>query len=183
MTHLSQEIFQKPNSILDLCASPGGKTLLVHDLFPGAKLFANDISEQKMKKLSQNCQKYHLDASLSCCKGEDFVSEQLFDLIMVDAPCSNTGVLSKRPEARWRFSPETFKDLEETQLKLLGHAVTLLSPQGEIWYLTCSILDFENEKLIQQVCQKYDLQVRTQLTIYPSEAGLDGGFACALQRR
>ncbi|PJD95129.1 MAG: hypothetical protein CK425_09375 [Parachlamydia sp.] len=183
MSHLSREASLKPHSILDLCASPGGKTLLAHDLYPEAQLFANDVSSQKMERLRANCQKYDLDAVLTCANGEEFVSEQLFDLIIVDAPCSNTGVLSKRPEARWRFSEETCKNLEETQCKLLRHAATLLNPHGEIWYLTCSILDFENEKLIQQVCQENDLHVRTQLTIYPTETGLDGGFACALQRK
>jgi 16S rRNA (cytosine967-C5)-methyltransferase len=183
MSHLSHEASPKPHSILDLCASPGGKTLLAHDLYPEAQLFANDVSFQKLERLRENCQKYHLNVALSCANGEEFVSEQLFDLIIVDAPCSNTGVLSKRPEARWRFSTETFKNLEETQRKLLRHAATLLNPHGEIWYLTCSILDFENEKLIQQVCQENDLHVRTQLTIYPTEMGLDGGFACALQRK
>ncbi|CCB85073.1 putative uncharacterized protein [Parachlamydia acanthamoebae UV-7] len=180
MEHLRQSA-ENPQTILDLCASPGGKLLLAHDFYPSATLFANDVSERKLKTLQENCHKYQLNVSLSCSKGEFFASDRRFDLIIVDAPCSNTGVLNKRPEARWRFSPESLKQLEETQLQLLAHARTLLSDKGEIWYLTCSILSQENEKLAQKISQKSGLFMRTSQTILPNALGLDGGFACALR--
>ncbi|MBS4167860.1 transcription antitermination factor NusB [Parachlamydia sp. AcF125] len=180
MEHLRQGA-PPPGTILDLCASPGGKLLLAHDFYPSAPLFANDVSLPKIRTLQENCQKYQLEATLTCTKGEFYIANQRFDLIIVDAPCSNTGVLNKRPEARWRFSDQVLKQLEDTQLRLLSHAHTLLSEQGEIWYMTCSILSQENQKLVQKISRQCGLFMRTSHTILPNTLGLDGGFACALR--
>lgn len=171
-----------PKRILDLCASPGGKTLLVHDLYPQAKLYANDVSPFKIEKLKENFDKYKISVELSCSKGEDFSSPHKFDLIILDVPCSNSGVLNKRPEARWRLSESSTALLTHTQLHLLKQAAHLLSAEGEIWYLTCSILSEENEALIHKACSEFNLHVRTQKTILPSLEGQDGGFCCALYR-
>lgn len=169
-----------PKKILDLCASPGGKLLAIHDQFPTAELHANDVSEEKLKTLKENCEKYQLKASLTLSKGEDFKSEELFDLIILDVPCSNTGVLNKRPEARFRLNEKNLGFLEETQLKIIQNAINLLAPKGEIWFMTCSILKRENEHLMEKASKRFDLQIKSSQTILPSENGADGGFACAL---
>lgn len=180
LTHLQTS--HTPSTILDLCASPGGKTLLAHDLFPKAQLFANDISPRKVETLAENFQKYQIPVHLSCSLGEEYQSSERFDLIILDVPCSNTGVLNKRAEARWRLTPENLAALEETQLRLIQHALSLLAPQGEIWFLTCSILPRENEKLMQKVCEKFSLSIRTEKTILPNLEGWDGGYCCALAK-
>lgn len=181
MTKLA-ESFPYPKTVLDLCASPGGKLLAIHDLFPKANLFANDVSEQKLERLKENCTKYGLDVNISCGKGEQFTSHSKFDLIILDVPCSNTGVLNKRPEARWRLSKESLNELLQTQYRLLSHAATLVAQDGELWYLTCSILKDENENLIKQFCDNFGFKVRCQQSILPNRAGWDGGFGCALRR-
>lgn len=171
-----------PQNILDLCASPGGKLLAAHDRFPMAQLFANDISQEKIDRLSQNISKYNIAVNLSCGAGEDFAGANHFDLIILDVPCSNSGVLNKRPEARWRLSEEALKELEEKQMRLLTHAATLLAPGGCIWYLTCSILKQENEILIENFSKKAGLKSLFSKTILPNSSGWDGGFACLLTR-
>lgn len=178
---LSQKLGTSPNRILDLCASPGGKLILAHDFFPNAALFANDVSEEKMERLTVNCQKYGLSVSVSCGAGEEFSSSELFDVIILDVPCSNSGVLNKRPEARWRLSEASLAALEQTQLRLIQHAKTLLAPRGVLWYMTCSILKKENENLIQRACNLYGLELHHQQSILPNASGWDGGFACALK--
>lgn len=171
-----------PKHILDLCAAPGGKLLAVHDRFPQAYLYANDVSEEKIKLLRENIAKYALTVELSCSRGESYAASMLFDLIIVDAPCSNTGVLNKRPEARWRLSEENIKNLEKTQKALLVHAAQLLKPEGEIWYMTCSILPEENEKLAEAVCAKLGLHLKWQKTLFPQKEGWDGGYAAILRK-
>lgn len=170
----------KPLSILDLCASPGGKLLLAHDLFPQAKLTANDVSEVKLKRLKENCDKYSLDVTLYNGPGEQFPSDQRFDLIIMDVPCSNSGVLNKRPEARWRIDDSAMNDTVQLQKRLLAHATSLLNKGGEIWYITCSILPAENEDVIKYASEQLALHPRTVKTILPTISGWDGGFACAL---
>lgn len=172
-----------PKNILDLCAAPGGKLLAAHDLFPEAILFGNDISQEKVLRLSQNFEKYGVHASFSCSLGEAYTSAEVFDLIILDVPCSNSGVLNKRPEARWRLNSVSLKELEEKQYNLIQHALTLLAKGGSIWYLTCSILKRENENLISRVCQEFKLKCIYSKTILPDQNGWDGGFGCLLQRK
>lgn len=179
--NLCKSMKTSPKNILDLCAAPGGKLIAVHDFFPKSTLYANDISEEKVKRLSENCKKYNVPVILSESPGEKFYADQKFDLIILDVPCSNTGVLNKRPEARWRLSKETLSALEQKQMELIGHATTLLQPTGSIWYMTCSILKQENEQLIKRVCKRFHLKVTQQQSLLPTAEGWDGGFACSLQ--
>lgn len=169
-----------PQNILDLCASPGGKLIAVHDYFPEAQLTANDVSESKVKILAENCKKYSIDATLVCSRGENFTSPKYFDIVILDVPCSNSGVLNKRPEARWRLSEVNIKKIQEIQWKLLKNACSLLNDQGEIWYLTCSILKKENEFLMDRACKELSLKIKRKRLILPNSNGWDGGFACAL---
>lgn len=173
---------QEPKRVIDLCASPGGKLLAVYDQFPNAKFYANDVSLEKLKFLSENCAKYGISATLSRSLGQEFTSEEPFDLVILDVPCTNSGVLNKRPEARWRISQKTLEQLEQLQMQLIKNAVNLISENGEIWYLTCSVLKRENTRLVDKFCELLNLQVRKKETFFPNLDGWDGGFACALQK-
>lgn len=178
---LAENLKKPPGNVLDLCASPGGKLLALHDLYPQAALTANDVSEEKLRRLKENCSKYGLQVAIHCGKGEEFqAGPGSFDLVVLDVPCSNSGVLNKRPEARWRLTEEHLEQLERTQLRLLEHARKLVAPKGEVWYLTCSILKRENEKIAQRACQLYGYHMRTQTTILPGQNGWEGGFGAAL---
>lgn len=172
----------KPNKILDLCASPGGKLLLAHDTFKEAKLYANDVSEEKLKTLLENCQKYGVAASLFKGPGEEFVGKDKFDLIILDVPCSNTGVLNKRPEARWRLSKENLSSLTQKAETLFSHALTLLEKGGRVWYMTCSILREENENFAAKMAGKFGLEILHEQLIFPNSEGFDGGYAAELRR-
>lgn len=176
------EQIKAPKKILDLCASPGGKLIAIHDHYPNAKLFGNDVSAEKLKVLSENCEKYGIDATLSCSRGEEYQAAKDFDIIILDVPCSNSGVLNKRPEARWRISPENLENLEKLQLAIIANAASLLSKEGELWYFTCSILTKENDDLVEKACKQLNLKIRKKETILPNADGWDGGFACALQK-
>lgn len=178
---LSDQI-KAPEKVLDLCASPGGKLIAIHDRFPKAQLFANDVSDDKLKVLAENCLKYDVPAALSCARGEELQNGEIYDLIILDVPCSNSGVLNKRPEARWRISKENLLQLEKLHLALIENALSLLSQEGELWFLTCSILKKENERLIDKACEKFGLTIRKTEVILPNKEGWDGGFGCALKR-
>lgn len=178
---LKKESNLSPQTILDMCASPGGKSIAVSDYYKEAQLTSNDISLEKIEKLKKNFEKYHVKATLSQSLGEDFESDPLFDLIILDVPCSNTGVLGKRPEARWRLDPKSLEMLEEIQERLLKAAKRLLSPKGQIWYMTCSILKGENEDFIQKISPKLGLSLKGKIhTILPNDQGWDGGFGVTL---
>lgn len=177
---LCKQMKKAPKRILDVCASPGGKSLVVHDFFPQAKLYANDINIEKTDKLKENFIKYGLQAYVSCSEGQALEFDEKFDLIILDVPCSNSGVLNKRPEARWRLKNEYYEQLEKLQRSLLEHSLKLLKREGEIWYLTCSILPRENEEMVAQACHDLGLQVKNSMRILPNADGWDGGFATSL---
>lgn len=181
MRTLAQEL-TPPEKILDLCASPGGKLISAHDIFPDAELYANDVSSDKLKPLSDNCAKYGVSATLTSYRGENYPTDQAFDLVILDVPCSNSGVLNKRPEARWRLSQKTVEQLEEIQIQLVKHAFQLIPEGGELWYITCSVLKRENARLIDRICQELPFEVRIQQAILPNADGWDGGFGCALRK-
>lgn len=173
-SHLKQCLKHAPKTILDLAASPGGKTILMHDFFPDAELYANDLSEKKVAKLQQNLAKYGIKATLSIGSGLDFASSTKFDLIIVDAPCSNSGCLYKCPEARWRISAESVQEQALLQKKLIEKALSLLSPHGMIFYSTCSILPEENEKVAST------FNVISEITVLPTAAGFEGGYGACI---
>ena len=169
-----------PKNILDLCAAPGGKTILAHDLYPKAKLFANDVSEEKIALLKKNFQKYQISSHLSQVRGETFTSKQKFDLILLDVPCSNSGVLHKKVEARWRLTEKNVEELNILQKNLLKNAKNYLTEQGMIWYMTCSILQEEDEDIISWAKTIGLEKVGKSHLILPDQKGFDGCFGAVL---
>lgn len=167
-----------PKTILDMCAAPGGKTALLADFFPHAELTANDL---KTDVLEKNIQKYEIQASIISKDATSDSFEGLFDLIIVDAPCSNSGVLYKCPEARWRLDEKEIKNHQEKQKKLLLNAVKHLSTDGMIWYSTCSILSSENEDIVRFGEEMLGLQKVEERIILPS-GDFNGGFACSFKK-
>ncbi len=159
----------KPKTILDLCAAPGGKLIALADRFPQAQLFANDL---RLKRLRENLETYQVKAQVCEGRGEEYPTDRLFDLVVVDASCSNSGVLGKRPEARWRLDDEHLSQLTQLQEALITHAAELVAPGGTLLYMTCSILPEENHP-------RLDWPKTYERTILP-HAEYDGGYACAI---
>ncbi len=170
---------KKPSKILDLCAAPGGKLIAVSECFPEAILFANDSSSVRIERLRENLKKYQVASEISCFDAAAYPQKEQFDLILLDVPCSNSGVLHKRPEARWRISKKTLLQLTQLQWKILQHATKLLAPGGEIWYMTCSILPDENENIIQRACRDLGLQASPPIKFLPIEES-EGAFGVRL---
>ena len=165
---------KNPNSILDLCAAPGGKLLLAYEIYPKAELVAVDASKKRIEKLEENLRKYKVKAQVQRARAERWISKKKFDLIILDVPCSNSGVLHKRPEARWRLQEESLHHLVRLQREILQNALHALSEKGVIWYLTCSILKDENRDVIRMAEKSFE--VGKQKTILPDSKGADGGF-------
>ncbi|MCB1135620.1 MAG: methyltransferase domain-containing protein [Chlamydiia bacterium] len=176
-------LLRQPSQVLDLCAAPGGKLIALHDFFPSAELFANDVSEQKLAKLRSNLTKYGIDCTFFCGPGQELPKDRNYDLIICDVPCSNSGVLGKRPEARWRLEPHALAELLSLQRSLLRHAADLLAPGGQLCYMTCSILCEENEGMLDWACEELGLTIQSNPELLlPNAEGWDGGFAGLLER-
>ena len=172
--HLYDPTFE-PLRVLDLCASPGGKLSLAGVLFPSAQLFANDLYPAVLK---ENVERLQLDVEIREGDGRDYPEDQMFDLIILDLPCSGTGVLNKKPEAKYRLNDDELAKLKKLQCELIEKAITLLSDVGQLWVMTCSVLPEENEAIYRFATEQCHLKVRQPpLTIYPNQAGVDGGYS------
>lgn len=131
---------KKGQKVLDACAAPGGKTALMLDMFNNKlEVTASDLKSKRLNSLDDISNRLHLqnfttqraDLTKSPFKEE-------FDRVLVDAPCSNLGVLSRRPELRLNITPDTLKGLKKKQLQILEGAAKALKPGGILVYATCS---------------------------------------------
>jgi 16S rRNA (cytosine967-C5)-methyltransferase len=181
---------QQGQRILDLCAAPGTKTSQIAELTDDkAEIFATDIDPDRLKKVNQNAQRLGLSSikTVDYAEFDNLAKQQgLFDAVLVDVPCSNTGVMAKRPEVRLRIKQKAVEKLMQTQAELLKTAVDLTKPGGKICYSTCSILKAENEQQIQNFLAETDgLELVSEQLFLPADGEFDhdGGYYAILQKK
>jgi 16S rRNA (cytosine967-C5)-methyltransferase len=137
--------------VLDLCAAPGGKTTdIALRLGESGSLTAVDVSQERLELLRENLTRLNIKSVFVVQADGTKFSSGTYDKILVDAPCSGTGVFRKFPESRWITAPEDVGRLAQQQLQLLNNAANLLAPGGHIVYSTCSVLRAENENVIER---------------------------------
>jgi 16S rRNA (cytosine967-C5)-methyltransferase len=176
--------------VLDFCAAPGTKTTHLAELMGGrGEIVAVDVSEEKLKRIEDNCARMGHDIVRTCLAeriGE--LELESFDLVLADVPCSNTGVLARRPEARWRLDPKDIGPMVRDQRLLATAAAAYVKPGGRLVYSTCSMEPEENDAVVRGLIKKlaHFSLVRSKATI-PSgsteaESWHDGGYWAMLQR-
>lgn len=175
-------------TILDACAAPGGKsTQIAAAMSNNGTLICTDSNPKRIPRLLENLD--NLNVKIAETEVFDWTNtapekwHNYFDGILLDVPCSNTGVLRKRIDARWRITPESFTQLQELQLVILENALPCIKIGGRIVYSTCSIDADENAHLIQQFLATHpEFELVTELQIYPFEHNTDGAYAAVLKR-
>lgn len=165
--------------ILDLCAAPGGKTGHIAERLAGSGyVCAADISESRLQRVQENIDRLKLtnaEPLLIDRDGSGLPSEP-FDAALVDVPCSNTGVLSKRPEVRWRIQEEDLVELPKVQLQLLERAAAAVRACGRVVYSTCSVEREENRGVVDQFLKRHpEWSVTSDSLSLPGD-GSDGGY-------
>jgi 16S rRNA (cytosine967-C5)-methyltransferase len=177
---------QPDERVLDLCAAPGGKTLHLADLMQRGTIVACDVAAEKLARLEALGDLVPdgvtLDVQQVPREGPLPLEAGSFDRILVDAPCTNTGVLRRRVEVRWRLDPEDIQALAEVQRDLLDRALVLLKPGGRLVYTTCSLESEENEETIASFLAAHPEVVREKSTEVPGGRDQDGGFAAVMRR-
>jgi 16S rRNA (cytosine967-C5)-methyltransferase len=172
---------QKGESILDLCAAPGGKTTFLAQLMQNeGRIVASDIDPARLKIVTENASR--LGATCVTTGGPDSESEQ-FDRVLVDAPCSNTGVMRRRVELRWRIKPEEITRLAATQLQILQTAAKRTRPGGIMVYSTCSLEREENQQVVTGFfASNPDFRLESEKELTPMADGVDGAYCARLVR-
>jgi 16S rRNA (cytosine967-C5)-methyltransferase len=172
-------------SVLDLCAAPGGKTTHIAERLGGeGTVVACDISAARLETVTENARRLrleHVETRLISPDGRDIPAGP-FQAVLVDVPCSNTGVLGKRPEARWRLSPESFAELIPLQRRLLHDALARTATGGRVVYSTCSIDPAENDGVVQTVLAEHpEFRLAEERRHHPGHPS-DGGYQALLIR-
>jgi len=171
---------QPGETILDLCAAPGGKTTFIAQQIKNeGKIIASDISEERLKLVQENCTRL----GVTCVETVSAFRFPLsaFDRILVDAPCSNTGVMRRRVDLRWRISPEEISRLQQTQLDLLKLAATKLKPGGVLIYSTCSLEPEENSDVVKEFLRGHEnFELGAEYGLLPFADNVDGAYVARL---
>lgn len=191
---------QPGEAVADLCAAPGGKTMQL--AAAGAEVTAVDISAHRMKRVAENLTRTGLSAQTVTADVLHWQPDQLFDAVLLDAPCSATGTIRRHPELPLLRDGTGIDGLITLQAQLIDHALTLLKPGGRLVYAVCSLLPDEGEGQLSAALARHPTlrvipapadrlgipqtwltaegAIRTRPDFWPEFGGLDGFFIAAL---
>jgi len=174
---------QAGERVWDVCAAPGGKTTHMAELMEDrGRILATEVSEERCGSIRENVARLGL-TSVEVRHIERATDvEEDFDAVLIDVPCSNTGVLGKRPEARWRIRPEDLEELPRIQTGILNAAAKRVVPRGRLVYSTCSIEPEENQEVVRRFLEYHpEWRLESEEEYLPREGG-DGGYQALLVR-
>ena len=182
----------KNSKVLDLCAAPGGKTTHLSELMDNTgEIIACDKSKGKIKLIRENAKRLgctNISPRVNDARvlNEEFINN--FDYVLVDAPCSGTGLYRKKPDIKWNKGIDDLKELGVIQLEILNKAKEYVREKGLLLYSTCSLSKIENEDVIENFLEEDEnfkikkLRDKDVLKLFPSVDGSDGFSICLLEK-
>lgn len=175
---------QPGESVLDCCAAPGGKTAFIAQLMRNeGRIVAQDVSEDRLKLVQENCARLGVTCVETRSTSHFALHTSHFDKVLVDAPCSNTAVMRRRVDLRWRVRPEEIERLRRAQLELLKQAATKVKPGGALVYSTCSLEPEENQEVAKQFLAELEgFMLERERELLPFRDEVDGAYVARLRR-
>jgi 16S rRNA (cytosine967-C5)-methyltransferase len=161
--------------VLDACAAPGGKTAHILQRQPDIDLLAVDVDGERMALVKGTLERIGVKARVSVrdlSRSDALADEAPFDRILLDAPCSSTGVIRRHPDIKLLRRAEDIQHLARMQRRLLENCFSMLAPQGRLVYATCSVLPDENEQVIQAFVESHP---EIEALPWPAEVRLPPG--------
>jgi 16S rRNA (cytosine967-C5)-methyltransferase len=167
-------------SVLDLCAAPGGKTTFIAQRMQNrGHITAQDAQPDRLELIRENCARLGVTCVETSIAPAGVLTNpaKKFDRILVDAPCSNTGVMRRRIDLRWRIRPEEIPRLHAEQLSLLTRAAPRLKPGGTLVYSTCSLEPEENAEVVKEFLAAHpQLRLERERELLPFADAADGAY-------
>jgi 16S rRNA (cytosine967-C5)-methyltransferase len=178
--------------VLDACAAPGGKTGYIAQLMENlGMIVACDRDPERLETLKDNMTR--LGVGIVHILRHDWTRGQVppeiasvapFDRILVDVPCSNTGVMRRRPDLRWRLRRTDFNRMQRLQIEIVRALIPFLKPNGVLVYSTCSLEPEENEEVVRRgLAEMLILRLEAERSSLPFRDGFDGAYAARLVRK
>ncbi len=190
--------------VADVCAGGGGKTLHLASLMKNrGELFAFDVVAPRLENLKKRVRRSGIHNVRTQVLQPNAVPQNLlgqFDAVLIDAPCTGTGVLRRNPDAKWKITAEMVQELAAKQKGIIAHYASLLKPGGRLVYATCSLMAEENEQIVEgflqehagfrandaaAILQRYGLAKLAEgsyMKLLPHRHGCDGFFAAVMER-
>ena len=171
-------------SVWDACAAPGGKAALMAEMDPSLEILASDVSEFRVQKMHDVIDRLGLkNVQLESIDVLAYNGGVAFDRILLDVPCSNMGVIARRPESVYRLTPDSIKELAALQYDILEKASAKLKSGGRIVYATCSPDPMETTQVVNRFVAAHPEFVKAGEPLFPGDGDsrLDGFFAQALE--
>lgn len=182
---------QDDETVLDLCAAPGGKTTHILEIAPRAHVMAVDVDKQRLTRVNENLQRLKQHAIIKTGDGrypEQWAESQMFDRILLDAPCSATGVIRRHPDIKWLRRDSDIDELAALQREILEAIWPYLKPGGTMVYATCSVLPEENIHQVNHFLSVHSDAILTDTPVsgyqmLPDAQSGDGFFYAKLTKR
>jgi len=183
------------DNVLDCCAAPGGKTCHILEATPDiAKMTAIDIDESRLVRVNENLERLQLNAQVITgdAASQDWWNGELYDKILLDVPCSATGVIRRHPDIKWLRKANDIEKLAKLQAQILKNIWSLLKPGGTLLYATCSILPEENSTQVRRFIENNNDVELIPITenvsdigwqILPNEHSMDGFYYAKLVKK
>lgn len=172
---------QKGQTVLDVCAAPGGKTLhAASKTGPEGKVLAFDLTESKVERIEENrkrMKKEQVVASVGDACVYNPALKQLADVVIADVPCSGLGVIGKKQDIKYHATPQALEEITILQREILKNVTSYVKPGGILMYSTCTINPEENEKMADYICQNFSFEKESLTPFLPEmlkEEGANG---------
>lgn len=195
---------QKGETILDVCAAPGGKSTHMAELMEGQGVITSaDIYDHKLDRIKESAKR--MGHSMIQTKIQDATVanddyNNVFDRVLVDAPCSGLGLLHKKSDIRWNKDQEDIRDLVKIQRQILATSIAYVKPGGVMVYSTCTITAAENKRMVNWILKNLDVELepiddyipvllrnedsaKGFIQIFPNDANSDGFFISRFRKR
>ena len=173
---------QPGETVLDFCAAPGGKTTFIAQLMNNqGRIIAQDVSEERLRLIRENCERLGVNCVELTLPAALDPRPSTFDRVIVDAPCSNTGVMRRRVDLRWRIQPAEIERLRSEQLDLLKQAAPQVKPGGTLVYSTCSLEPEENGEVVKRFLNDHaGFKLESERELLPFADKVDGAYVARL---
>lgn len=182
----------KDSKVLDLCAAPGGKSTHLAEIMENTgEIVACDKSKKKIKLIEENARRLGVKNIKTFVNDAEILNKDFldkFDYVLVDAPCSGTGLYRKKPDIKWNKDIKDLKNLSEIQIKILENAKNYLKLGGHLVYSTCSLSKIENEDVVYKFLEENEnfkikkLRNKEVLKLFPSVDDTDGFSIVLLEK-
>lgn len=176
---------QKNHVCMDICAAPGGKTMLAAE--KTKRVLARDLSEAKVKRIIENCERMNVTEKVETqiwdAANADEGKTEYADVVFMDVPCSGLGVMGKKRDIKYHVTPESMESLVELQKTIITSSWQYVKKGGVLMYSTCTIHRKENQDMVRWICENLPFDLEEEKQILPGFMQADGFYYARLRRK